>query len=247
MTFDNPADQAEHTKRTREAYDQLAAVWSATTDEGPFNGLLERPALRSLVPGSLAGSVVLDAGCGSGAQAQWLLDRGAEVVGIDVSPRMIEEAERVLRRARPVPGRGPGQATAAGAGVAGWHHLLPGAALCRRLERAAAVLRVGAAAGRLGRHLARSPVRAAAAGPARRLFDTELLSEIWHKGGVEVSQRFWRRPLGAVLGAFADAGFAVDRVAEPQPSDEALRLVPDDLTGIVGVPVFIVYRLWLRP
>jgi hypothetical protein len=32
-----------------------------------------------------------------------------------------------------------------------------------------------------------------------------------------------------------------------RPSDEALRLFPDDLTGIVGVPVFIVYRLWLRP
>lgn len=72
-------------KRTREAYDQLAAVWSATTDEGPFNGLLERPALRSLIPGSLAGAVVLDAGCGSGAQVQWLLDQGAEVVGVDVS------------------------------------------------------------------------------------------------------------------------------------------------------------------
>ena len=53
-------------------------------------------------------------------------------------------------------------------------------------------------------------------------FDTELLSETWHKGGVEVSQQFWRRPLGAVLGAFADVGFVVDRVLEPQPSDEAL-------------------------
>src|SRR5215467_12597984 len=94
MTTNNPADQAEHTRRTREAYDRLAAVWSATTDEGPYNGLLERPALRSLVPEHLAGAVVLDAGCGSGAQAQWLLDRGAEVVGVDVSPRMIEEAER---------------------------------------------------------------------------------------------------------------------------------------------------------
>jgi len=39
----------------------------------------------------------------------------------------------------------------------------------------------------------------------------------------------------------------VDRVAEPQPSNEALRLFPADLTGSVGVPVFIVYRLWLRP
>jgi hypothetical protein len=74
-----------------------------------------------------------------------------------------------------------------------------------------------------------------------------VLSDTWHKGGVEVSQQFWRRPLGAALGAFADVGFVVDRVVEPQPSDEALRLFPDDLTGIVGVPVFIVYRLWLRP
>ena len=81
MTIDRPDNQAEHTQRTREAYDQLAAVWSATTDEGPFNGLLERPALRSLIPGSLTGAVVLDACCGSGGQAQWLLDQGAEVVG----------------------------------------------------------------------------------------------------------------------------------------------------------------------
>jgi SAM-dependent methyltransferase len=94
MTTDMPDNQAEHTLQTREAYDRLAAVWSSTTDAGPFNGLLERPALRALIPGSLHGAAVLDAGCGSGAQAQWLLDQGADVVAVDVSPRMIEEAER---------------------------------------------------------------------------------------------------------------------------------------------------------
>jgi hypothetical protein len=62
-----------------------------------------------------------------------------------------------------------------------------------------------------------------------------------------VTQHFWRRPLAAVLGAFADAGFRVDRVAEPQPSAEALRLFPDDLGPLVGVPLFIVYRLWFQP
>jgi ubiquinone/menaquinone biosynthesis C-methylase UbiE len=94
VTGDTPDNQAEHTRRTREAYDRLAAVWSSTTDEGPFNGLLERPALRALVPGNVAGAAVLDAGRGSGAQAQWLLDQGADVIAIDISPRMIEEAER---------------------------------------------------------------------------------------------------------------------------------------------------------
>jgi hypothetical protein len=65
-----PASQAEHSRQTRDAYDRPAAVWAATTDDGPFNGLLERPALQSLVPAGLAGAVVLDAGCGSGAGGQ---------------------------------------------------------------------------------------------------------------------------------------------------------------------------------
>jgi hypothetical protein len=86
VTPDDPADQAEHTQRTREAYDQLAAVWSATTDEGPFNGLLERPALRSLIPGSLTGAVVLDAG------SRWVKKSGLR------SPRVSSLMRRRIRR-----------------------------------------------------------------------------------------------------------------------------------------------------
>ena len=73
------------------------------------------------------------------------------------------------------------------------------------------------------------------------------MSDTWRKADVEVTQHFWRRPLAAVLGAFADAGFKVDRVTGPQPSAGALRLFPDDLAPVVGVPLFIVYRLWFQP
>lgn len=59
---------AEQRAQTRDAYDRLAPVWSATTDDGPFNGGLERPALQMLIPRPLSGSTVLDAGCGSGGQ-----------------------------------------------------------------------------------------------------------------------------------------------------------------------------------
>jgi len=247
VATDNLTDQAEHTKRTREAYDQLAAVWSATTDEGPFNGLLERPALRSLIPGTLAGAVVLDAGCGSGAQAQWLLDQGAEVVGIDVSPRMIEEAERrcggrgrflVADLAKPLPLE-PASLDGITCSLA-LHYVADWSVPLRSF---ASALRPGGWAVISLDHPFGPPLPGQQGG----YFDTELVSDTWQKGDVEVSQQFWRRPLGAILGAFADVGFVVDRVVEPQPSDEALRLFPDDLTGIVGVPVFIVYRLWLRP
>lgn len=87
-------DPAAHRAETRSAYDRLAGVWSATTDDGPYNGGLERPALRTLVPQPLTGRSVLDAGCGSGAQCRWLLDQGADPVGVDLSPQMVDEAAR---------------------------------------------------------------------------------------------------------------------------------------------------------
>src|ERR1700761_5960196 len=55
MTTPPPVGQAEHNRQTQDAYDQLAAVWAATTDDGPFNGFLERPAFRSLVPAGRRG------------------------------------------------------------------------------------------------------------------------------------------------------------------------------------------------
>ena len=247
MTSKRPADQAEHTKRTREAYDRLAAVWSSTTDEGPFNGLLERPALRALVPSGLNGAVVLDAGCGSGAQAQWLLDQGADVVGVNVSPRMVEEAERrcagrgrflVADLAEPLPlePRSVDGITCSLAlhYVADWRVPLRSFASALR-PRGWAVVSLDHPFGPRAPH------------QQGGYFDTELVSDTWRKADVEVTQHFWRRPLAAALGAFADAGFMVDRIAEPQPSAEALRLFPDDLAPVAGVPSFIVYRLWLQP
>jgi SAM-dependent methyltransferase len=241
-----PADQAEYTRQTRDAYDQLAAVWSSTTDEGPFNGFLERPALRSLLPANLRHATVLDAGCGSGAQAEWLLDQGADVVAVDVSPRMIAEAERrcagrgrflVADLAEPLPLE-PQSLDGITCSLA-LHHVADWSVPLRSF---ASALRPG------GWAVISLDHPFASYGLRRRggYFDTELISETWRKADVEVTQHFWRRPLSAVLDAFAHAGFRVDRVAEPQPSAEALQLFPDDLGRHLGVPVFIVYRLWLQ-
>jgi SAM-dependent methyltransferase len=241
-----PADQAGHTRRTREAYDQLSAVWAATTDDGPFNGLLERPAFRALLPGSVDGAVIVDAACGSGAQAEWLLDQGAEVIGIDVSPGMIGEAERrcagrgrffVADLAEPLPLE-PASVDGITCSLA-LHYLADWSVPLRSF---ASALRPGGWAVISLDHPF-GPMKSQRGG----YFDTELVSETWRKADVEVSQQFWRRPLGPVFSAFADAGFAVDRISEPQPSAEALRRYPEELSHLVGVPIFIIYRLWLRP
>jgi SAM-dependent methyltransferase len=246
VATDIRGDQAEHTRRTRDAYDLLAPVWSETTDDGPFNGFLERPAFRALVPAALTGAAVLEAACGSGAQARWLLDQGADVVGIDISPGMVDEARRrcgdagrffVADLAEPLPLE-PGSLDGITCSLA-LHYLRDWSVPLRSF---ASALRPGGWAVISLDH----PFGAPLPGQRGGYFDTELASDTWRKGDIEVAQHFWRRPLAATLDAFADAGFVVDRIAEPQPSDEALRRFPDELAPLVGVPVFIVYRLWLR-
>lgn len=232
-----------HAAHTRSVYDALAPVWAATTDDGPFNGLLERPALRSLVPVPLAGRVVLDAGCGSGAQCEWLAQQGATVVGVDLSPAMVEEARRRCR--------GSGQFLVADLGEPlalddasldgvtcslALHYVRDWAVPLTSFHR---VLRPGGWVVLSLDHPAAPPL------PAQRgtYFDTELVAETWRKGPVEVEQRFWTRPLGAVMDAFADAGFVLERVAEPRPTSEAMARFPDEFADYAGVPTFIVYRL----
>jgi SAM-dependent methyltransferase len=189
---------------------------------------------------------VLDAGCGSGAFAQWLLDQGADVVGVDLSPRMIAEASRrcggrgrffAADLAEPLPLE-PRSLDGITCSLA-LHYLRDWSVALRSF---ASALRPGGWAVLSLDHPFGPPLASQRGG----YFDTELVADTWQKGEVEVTQQFWRRPLAATLDAFADAGFVVDRVVEAQPSPEALARFPGELTGLVGVPTFIVYRLWLR-
>jgi ubiquinone/menaquinone biosynthesis C-methylase UbiE len=245
VTDESPMDRSDDTARTRMAYDQLASVWSATTDDGPFNGWLERPALKSLVPSNLEGTTVLDAGCGSGALAEWLLEQGAKVIGVDLSPAMVEEAQRrcggngrflVANLAEPLPVE-PQSVDGITCSLA-LHYLEDWDVA---LTSFAKVLPEGGWVVVSLDHPFGPPL------PSQRggYFDIELVSDTWKKADVEVTQWFWRRPLSEVIHAFADHGFLVEEIAEPQPSAEALKRFPDELAKAVGVPWFIVYRLRL--
>lgn len=226
-------------------YDRLAPVWSATTDAGPFNGLLERPALRSLIPRPLQGRSVVDIGCGSGAQCEWLLGEGADVIGVDLSPSMIDQTRRrcgsrvnllVADMAEPLPleSRSVDGVTCSLA----LHYLrdwqVPLASFAR-------ILRLGGWAVISLDHPFGAPL------PDQRggYFQRELVGDSWTKADVEVTQYFWRRPLAEVVDAFADAGFVIDRIVEPRPSSDAIQRFPTAFENVIDSPSFIVYRLRL--
>lgn len=81
-----------------DSYDELSdealAAWDPEGDFGRRH-LLNPTIFRLLGP--LAGRRVLDAGCGQGYLSRLLAERGASVVGVDPSARMLAYAQRIER------------------------------------------------------------------------------------------------------------------------------------------------------
>jgi SAM-dependent methyltransferase len=83
----------------RTLYDRTAANWSRQQPSS-LSDYTARPQLMALCE-PLAAKQVLDLGCGEGYCSRLLSQRGAQVLGIDVSERMIELA-RQAERAQPL-------------------------------------------------------------------------------------------------------------------------------------------------
>lgn len=86
----------------RQAYDNLAKFWGEdfTLHDWGYKELQE---FAKLVKEN-GGSKVLDCGCGSGVQSKVLFETGLEVVGLDLSPKMVSEAKKSVPEAKFVVG-----------------------------------------------------------------------------------------------------------------------------------------------
>ncbi len=93
----------EATRASLETYfDRTAAeTWARLTSEAPVSRIRQtvragrdrmRAALLGRLPADLTGARVLDAGCGVGQLAVEAARRGAEVLGVDISPNLLEVA-----------------------------------------------------------------------------------------------------------------------------------------------------------
>jgi magnesium-protoporphyrin O-methyltransferase len=100
---------SDYTQRRGEIetyFDRTAAVaWARLTSDAPVSRIRAtvragrdrmRATLLSRLPADLRGQRVLDAGCGTGALAIEAARRGAEVIGIDLSPTLVALAAERL-------------------------------------------------------------------------------------------------------------------------------------------------------
>lgn len=95
------------TRARVEAYFGRTATrtWEALTSDAPVSRIRQtvregRDAMRGLMlsrlPEDLSGTRVLDAGCGAGQMSAELARRGADVVGVDLAPELLDIARRRL-------------------------------------------------------------------------------------------------------------------------------------------------------
>lgn len=75
----------------KKCYDNLGADY--VDGAADFRKLIEIGSWQEFLDG-LSGKKVLDAGCGAGDAAKWLVDRGFEVTACDLSTEMVKVARR---------------------------------------------------------------------------------------------------------------------------------------------------------
>jgi SAM-dependent methyltransferase len=228
---------------SRAGYDAVAREYATMNETAPYNALYERPAVIGLL-GEVATKRVLDVGCGSGVLSRHLVEHGAQVVGFDASPAMVEIATarqlpnaefRVADLAEPLSFIPDASFDLAVASLV-MHYLHDWIAPLRELRR---VLRNDGALV-LSTHHPAWDVELSRDGD---YFATEHVQDRWSLGTTTFDVQFWRRPLTAMFSAFAAAGLTVEVVQEPMPIEECRDLHPDVWAWLTTKPGFIFFRL----
>jgi SAM-dependent methyltransferase len=226
-----------------DAYEALAEVYAAAVETKPHNAYYERPATLSLLP-DLAGKRVLDAGCGPGVYSARLIEEGAEVVAIDASQKMIDLARQRLGEAVTLRQADLGRPLTFLDNssfdlvlsplvldyIEDWHSTF--AEFFRVL--------------RPGGHFVFSvshPLFDESYFQTNDYFKTELVGCEWRGfDQVRVYMPSYRRPLGAVFNPLLEAGFTLERIIEPKPTEEFLAADPKHYQELSQRPCFLCIR-----
>jgi len=232
----DPNKPPEH---TGDCYDAVAKVYADRNEDKPWYGCYERPATLSLLP-AVQGLDVLDAACGPGWYSGHLASLGARVTACDLNAEFVE-----MTRARLGPGAvvmqqdltKPLSFAADGAFdlvlcTLAIHYLRDWVPALREFHR---VLKPG----------------------GTLVFSTHHPHEDWKLSGDPdyfghqvvddyfpgIGQmRYFRRPLTAIFDALHEAGFVVERLLEPRPTEGFRQADPKTYEKLMTQPGFLMIR-----
>lgn len=212
-------------------YDVFADEFLDHAIDGFHNAHYDRPACLELL-GDVAGRSVLDVACGPGLYAEELVARGARVIGLDQSPRMIELCRQrvpsaefhVHDLAARLDWLADDSVDLALFALA-LEYLDDRTSALRELRR---VLRSDGALVLSRQHPTGDWLRHGGS-----YFDVRVIEEVWSKGW---RVRYWLAPLERTCEELREAGFLIERLLEPRPEPEAADIDRDDYERLLREP-----------
>ena len=226
-----------------EAYETLAEAYAAVVDTKPHNAYYERPATLSLMP-EVKDKRVLDAGCGPGVYSEWLIECGAKVVAIDASPKMVELAKRRLGSTTDVRQEDLSKPLTFLDSLSFDVVLCP--LVLEYIEDWHSVFAEFYRVLRPQGHIVFSvthPFFDYNYFKSSNYFETELVDGEWRGfESVRVFMPSFRRSLSATFNPLVEAGFHLERILEPKPTDEFKKADPKHYEELSQQPCFLCIR-----
>ncbi len=227
----------------QDAYNDLAEAYAALVDTKAHNAYYERPATLSLLP-DVSGKRVLDAGCGPGVYAEWLVAHGARVVAFDANRKMVrlaklrlgDKAQVLLANLEsPLDFLEDGSFDLIVAPLV-MDYVKDWEPTFREFHR---VLKTG---GSLVFSMEHPYGKFYFHRDAGNYFNVELVEYTWRGFGKPVIVPSYRRPLSGMINPLLQAGFTLEHILEPLPTHEFSLIEPEDYEELIRSPGFMCIR-----
>jgi SAM-dependent methyltransferase len=221
------------------AYDKLSLTYKTQKDD-PYCADFEFPAMTEFIP-NVEGKRILDAGCGHGRYAEWLVDKGADVLAVDKSSAMIDQARhRVsdqveVRRAnigKPFEFVDDGEFDGIVSGLT-LHYIEDWRPAFIEFAR---ILRPGGFFVFSTHH----PLDDYIVFDPENYFETEQELMTWSASGEEIEVPFYRRPFSEVINPLIESGFHLDEMIEPKEMFKEKK--PESYEKRLNYPTFLCIR-----
>jgi ubiquinone/menaquinone biosynthesis C-methylase UbiE len=225
-----------------DAYNELAASYAAMIDTKPHNAYYDRPVVQSLV-GDIRGARVLEAGCGTGVYTEWLIGKGASIVGIDANENMMRFAQErnksgaefvLANLEEPLVFLKDGEFD----GIVSALTITYLRDLRSVFSEFGRVLKPGGWFVLSTEH----PFFSYRYHKIEDYYATKEVSCVWRGFEKRVTMKSYHHSLSAITEALSGNGFVMERIVEPKPLDEFKDKDPENYEEIMKFPLFIFLR-----